>query len=111
MKRKIVLILLIIVLFVIILLLIVNRKELVKVDAICEIETFTLTDAGTEIEVTLETEENINQIELDLYDTNKKIIKTIKKDIDNIKNKKIKVETNKKYPQTADIRCTVYKFK
>lgn len=111
MRKKIMFILLIIVLFVIVLLLIVNKKELVKVNAICKIETFTLVDSGTELEVVLETKENINQIKIDLYDTNKKIIKTIKKDINNIKNKKIKIETSKKYPQTADIRCTVYKFK
>ena len=111
MRKKIMLISLIIVIFVIVLLLIVNKKELVKVDAICEIETFTLTDVGTEIEVVLETKEDVDQIKINLYDTNKKIIKIIKKDIDNIKDEKIKIETSKKYPQTADIKCTVYKFK
>lgn len=122
MKRKKIISLIIIILIIITLLITFttkNKPTITKVhDNICEVYAFTLTDNGTEIDISINNNTsqniNLNKINLELYDSNNKKIKVIKKNIDNkLKpNSKtaFKIKEQDKYPSTANVKCLLYKI-
>lgn len=110
MKKKImILVILIIILLTGFLILNKGEKEKLEKDS-CKIETFTLTDNGTEIEVSIDSKEYVDRININLYDSTNKKIKTIEKKIGKkIKsNELIKIKENKQYTETNTVKCTTY---
>ncbi len=120
MKKKIFICLIIIVIIVIALVLFINysnKKTVSKINTMCEIASFTLGDNGTEIEVKITNDTNKNlkldSLNLDLYDTSNKKIKSLNKKItrelkaDNYIS--LKINFKEQYPETNTIDCTVYK--
>ena len=123
MSKKIAIISLIIVIAITITILIIfvfqNKKTITKVkDNICNISTFTITDNGTEIDVTINNQTskniNLNKVTVELYDSNNKKIKTINKKIEKkVKtNGRILIQINEKekYSSTANIKCLLYQI-
>lgn len=110
MKKKIILIIgIILALISIIILNFKTSKKEVKINdkSACTISSFTLTDAGTEIEVKISSPKEITKVSVELYDNNKKI-KTMKKSIKNKSNKNIIFKSKEKYAQTSKIECSLY---
>ena len=89
-----------------------DKKENLEKD-ICKIETFTLTDNGTEIEISIDSKDYINRVKIYLYDSNSQKIKTINKTINKkIKcNEIIKIKDRTMYPETSNATCEIYKSK
>lgn len=114
MKKTIIVVILIgllIILFIGFLILKKDKKEITVLNEdVCKIESFTLTDNGTEIEVSINSNLTIKKININLYDSNNKKIKTIEKNIGKeIKNNElIKIEDKNQYPEAASTKCVVY---
>lgn len=90
-----------------------NKEEIQNIKVTTE--TFTLTDNGTEIEVKLKNkndkEMTINKLNITLYDSQNKKIKTIEYNkeikIKRNKEKTVKIIEKEKYPETSEIKYKV----
>lgn len=88
-----------------------DRKEITKSNKdICQIESFTLTDNGTEIEISIDSKLTVEKVKINLYDSNNKKVKTIEKSIGKKTNNNeiIKIDEKNQYPEVANIKCAVY---
>lgn len=94
-----------------------NKETVSKINTTCEIASFTLGDNGTEIEVKITNDTNKNlkldSLNLDLYDTSNKKIKSLNKKVTKelkVSNSvSLKINSKEQYPETNTIKCTVYK--
>lgn len=92
----------------------INKKEK---NIYCEMETYTITDTGTEIDVKLKNnnanEIKIDKMEISLYNTAKQEIKKITKNLKTklMKNQETTIKLNLKTQEidVASVKCNLYK--